>query len=56
MLPAFTCARAIGNLSSICFGVNILSLELSVSDIPDPVDSFRNILLLKALRIASLPS
>ena len=25
VLPAFTCARAIGNLSSICLGVNILS-------------------------------
>ena len=24
LLPAFTCARAIGNLWSICFGVNIL--------------------------------
>ena len=24
VLPAFTCARAIGNLRSICFGVNIL--------------------------------
>ena len=25
LLPAFTCARAIGNLWSICFGVSILS-------------------------------
>ena len=25
VLPAFTCARAIGNLRSICLGVNILS-------------------------------
>ena len=25
LLPAFTCARAIGNLWSICLGVNILS-------------------------------
>ena len=25
VLPAFTCARAIGNLSIICLGVNILS-------------------------------
>ena len=24
--PAFTCVSAIGNLSSICLGVNILSL------------------------------
>ena len=56
LLPAFTCARAIGNVWSICFGVNILSLELSVSKIPDPVDFVKNIVLLKALRIASLPS
>ena len=27
LLPAFTCARAIGDLWSICFGDNILSLE-----------------------------
>ena len=25
VLPAFTCARAIGNLSSICLGVDILT-------------------------------
>ena len=25
LLPAFTCARAIGNLRSICLGVNILN-------------------------------
>ena len=25
LLPAFTCARAVGNLWSVCFGVNILS-------------------------------
>ena len=25
LLPAFTCARAIGNYWSICLGVNILS-------------------------------
>ena len=27
LLPAFTCARAIGNLWNICLGVNILSSE-----------------------------
>ena len=25
VLPAFTCARGIGNLCNICLGVNILS-------------------------------
>ena len=25
LLPAFTCARAIGNLQSICLGINIFS-------------------------------
>ena len=29
VLPAFTCARTIGNLWSICLGVNILRLEWS---------------------------
>ena len=29
MLPAFTCARAIGNVLRICLGVNILRLEWS---------------------------
>ena len=27
VLPAFACARAIGNLGSICLGVNTLRLE-----------------------------
>ena len=27
VLPAFTCSSAIGNLCSICFGVNILILS-----------------------------
>ena len=44
VLPAFTCARAIGNLRSICLGVNILS--------PSPCVTFiRNISLSKALRV-----
>ena len=29
MLPAFTCARANGNLRSICLGVKILRFEWS---------------------------
>ena len=49
MLPAFTSARAIGNLWSICLGVNILS--------PSPFVAFiGNIPLLKALRVDSWPS
>ena len=32
MLPCFTCARAIGNLSSMCLGVDILRLEMSKSE------------------------
>ena len=49
LLPAFTCARDIGNLWSICLGVNILS--------PSPfVDLNGNNSLLKALKTNSLPS
>ena len=49
MLLAFTCARAIGNLWSICLGVNILS--------PLPFVAFiGNIPLLKGLRVNSQPS
>ena len=48
VLSAFTCARAIGNLRSICSGVNILS--------PSPFVAFiKNIPLLKALRVNSQP-
>ena len=48
VLPAFTCARAIGNFQSICLGVSILS--------PSPFDAFiRNIPPLKALRINNRP-
>ena len=46
VLPAFTCATAIGNLWSICLGVNILS--------PSPFVAFiGNILLLNVLRVNS---
>ena len=52
MLPAFACARAIGNLRRICLGVNILS--------PSPflaVFAFiGNIPLLKSLRVNFRPS
>ena len=56
LLPAFTYARAIGNLWSICLGVNILSLERSVFKIPKPLDFIENILLSKPSRIISLAS
>ena len=49
VLPTFTCASTIGNLWSICLGVNILS--------PSPRVAFvENILLLKALRVNCRPS
>ena len=58
VLPAFTCARVIGNLSSICLGVNILILEWSetLSDKPLPSIFIGNILLSKALKILPLLS
>ena len=34
VLPAFICARAIGNLWSISLGVNILGLECSEKHVP----------------------
>ena len=55
VLPAFTCARAIGNLWGICLGVNILRLEWSEKPVPLPVVFIGNILLSKALRTLSLP-
>ena len=49
VLPAFTCARAIGNLWCICLGVNILS--------PSPFVAFiGNTPLLKTLTVNSWPS
>ena len=47
LLPAFTCARAIGNLWNICLCVNILSSEWSGFKIPAPLDFVKNILLSK---------
>ena len=49
MLPAFTCASPIGNVRSICSGVNILR------PVPSIVDN-GNIPLLEALRTISLLS
>ena len=46
VLPAFVCERAIGNLWSVCLGVNIFNFFSCVSFIG-------NISLLKALRINS---
>ena len=49
VLPASICARATGNLWSICIGVNIFS--------PFSCDGFKeNVLLLTALRVNSWPS
>ena len=58
MLPALTCAIAIGNLWCICLGVNILRLEWSETLSEKPVSSIfiENILLSKALKTLSLPS
>ena len=56
VLLAFTCARAIGNLWSICLGVNILRLEWSFSEKPVPSIFIGNILVSKALKTLYLPS
>ena len=57
VLPAFTCARTIGDLGNICLRVNILRLEWSktLSEKPAPSIFIGNILLSKALRTLSLP-
>ena len=56
MLPVFTCARAIGNVWSICLGVNFLSHVANSERRPFPCVPFiGNILLLKELRINSRP-
>ena len=58
VLPAFTCASAIGNLSSICLGVSILILEW-LGTLPEkrlPSIFVENILLSKALRTLFLHS
>ena len=50
VLPIFTCARAMDNLSSICLGVNICNRIAKLEGRPFPCVSFiGNIPLLKAL-------
>ena len=56
LLPAFTCASAIGNLWSIYLGVSILSSEWLDFKMPVPLDFIGNILLSNASRTFSLPS
>ena len=56
LLPAFTYARAIGNLWSICLGVSTLSLEWSKFEKSVPIFFIGNILLSKASGTLSLPS
>ena len=53
VLPAFTCARAIGNLWHTCLGVNIVSPSSLVPSVF--VIFIGNIPLLKALRVNSRP-
>ena len=58
VVPAFICARAIGNLWSTCLGVNILRLEWSdiLSEKPAPSFFIGYFLLSKLSRTVSLPS
>ena len=58
MLTASTCVRAIGNLWSICLGVNILRLECSDTLFENPAPSILigNILLSKTSGTLSLHS
>ena len=58
VLTAFTSARAINNLWSICLGVNTFRLEWSetLSEKPVPLIFIKNIFLSEALRILPLPS
>ena len=58
VLPAFTCERAIGNIWSICLGVDNWGLELSeiLSEKPMPSIFIGNVFLSKALRTLSLSS
>ena len=55
VLPAFTCASAIGNLCSICSGVNILSGLSKILVRPFPCFVFGNLSLSKALRTSFFP-
>ena len=52
VLPAFTCAKSIGNLSSICLGVNIFN-PFSCFSYSSLIE---NVPLPKALRVNSGPS
>ena len=56
MLPAFTCAGAIGNLWIICVGVHILRLGWfeTLSEKPAPSIFIGNFLLSKELRTLSV--
>ena len=57
VLPASTCASAIGNLSRMCFEANIFSRVAKSEGRPSPFVAFiENIPLLKALRVNSRPS
>ena len=58
VLSAFTCTRAIGNLWSICLGVNILILEWSetLSEKPGPLIFIGKISPSKASKTLSLSS
>ena len=56
LLPAFICAIAIGNLLSICLGLNMLRWKWweAFSEKLIPLIFIKNILLSKALRTISL--
>ena len=56
LLPAFTCAIAIGNLWSIYLGVSTLRLEWSRFKMPARLGFVKNILISKASGIFSLTS
>ena len=57
VLPAFTCASAIGNLWSVCLGVNTFSCIAKSKGHLFPCIAFiGNIWLLKILRVNSWPS
>ena len=55
VFPAFTCASAIGNLCSICLGVNILSCLSRILLSSFTCFPFGNISHSKALRMLCLP-
>ena len=58
VLPAFTCVKSIGNVWSICLGVNIFRLEWSTTLSEKPICSIfiGNSLLSKGSRTLSLTS